>query len=116
MEIISKSNVSSIIKKKKTIFKIIEEDNAKSIFNTRYNIELICTNFKKCIQCYHFVNTSPINETIWEDINAIIFVSSGINIYSKVMAVIHLVWIFIVLWEELAINLQNIQIIKHILI
>ena len=83
MEIISKSNVSSIIKKKKTIFKIIEEDNAKSIFNTRYNIELICTNFKKCIQGYHFVNTSPINETIWEDINAIIFVSSGINIYSK---------------------------------
>jgi hypothetical protein len=40
-------------------------------------------NFGKCVKGYHLVNTSPINETVWEDINALIFVQSGINVYSK---------------------------------
>ena len=40
-------------------------------------------NFGKCVKGYHLVNTSPINETIWEDINELIFVQSGIEVYSK---------------------------------
>lgn len=47
------------------------------------NIELFNINFKKCIKGYHLINLSPINETIWEDINAIIFESIGIIVYSK---------------------------------
>lgn len=47
------------------------------------NIELIDINFKKCIRGYHLINSSSINETIWEDINAIILSSLGIDIYSK---------------------------------
>ena len=46
------------------------------------NIELININFGKCVNGYHLVNTSAINETIWEDINTIIFKSLGITIYS----------------------------------
>jgi hypothetical protein len=47
------------------------------------NTELIDINFKKCVEGYHLINSSPINETIWEDINAIVFSCSGIDIYSK---------------------------------
>lgn len=49
---------------------------------TKFN-SLIETNFKKCVNGYHLVNTSCINETIWEDINEIIFSTVGIEIYSK---------------------------------
>jgi hypothetical protein len=45
-------------------------------------IDLININFGKCVTGYHLVNTSSINETIWEDINTIIFKSLGIDIYS----------------------------------
>lgn len=45
--------------------------------------ELIDQKFKKCIQGYHLVNTSPINETIWEDLNSLIFSSLGIKMFSK---------------------------------
>jgi len=47
------------------------------------DIKNIDTHFKKCVNGYHLINSSPINETIWEDINAVIFSSLGINIYSK---------------------------------
>jgi hypothetical protein len=47
------------------------------------NYELININFNKCVTGYHLINSSSINETIWEDINSIIFSSSGIEIYSK---------------------------------
>jgi hypothetical protein len=47
------------------------------------NIELLDINFKKCVKGYHLINSSPINETIWEDVNSMIFTSSGIDIYSK---------------------------------
>ena len=55
----------------------------KNITDVCENTELIDINFKKCVQGYHLVNSSSINETIWEDINALIFLSLGINIYSK---------------------------------
>lgn len=44
---------------------------------------LIESNFKKCVAGYHYVNQSSINETVWEEINTIIFSSLGIEIYSK---------------------------------
>ena len=47
------------------------------------DMELIDNNFNKCVQGYHLINSSPINETTWEDINAEVFTSLGINIYSK---------------------------------
>jgi hypothetical protein len=47
------------------------------------NIELFDINFKKCVKGYHLINSSYINETIWEDINALIFKASKIDIYSK---------------------------------
>jgi len=68
----------STIKKVKTQPVIIIEDDDKC-----ENIELVDVNFKKCIKGYHLINSSPINETTWEDINAIIFSTSGIEIYSK---------------------------------
>ena len=55
----------------------------KCIYDICENVELIDVNFKKCVKCYHLINSSSINETIWEDINAIIFSSLGILIYSK---------------------------------
>jgi len=74
------------IKKTKNIEFIIEDDDIceiKSITDICKNIELIDINFKKCVKGYHLINSSSINETIWEDINAIIFSSLGIDIYSK---------------------------------
>ena len=54
---------------------------SKNFANTCINKELIDLNFKKCIQGYHLVNTSPVNETIWEDLNSLIFTSVGIEVY-----------------------------------
>jgi len=47
------------------------------------DLELLNLNFEKCIKGWHLINSSVINETIWEDINVIIFNSIGIKIYSK---------------------------------
>jgi len=47
------------------------------------DLELLNINFAKCIKGWHLINSSVINETIWEDINVIIFNSIGIKIYSK---------------------------------
>jgi len=58
---------------------IIENDDDLLLENR----ELIQENFKKCVKGYHLLNTSPINETIWEDLNSLIFSSSGIEVYSK---------------------------------
>lgn len=44
---------------------------------------IIDSNFKKCVKGYHLINSSAINETVWEDINATVFSVSGIDIYSK---------------------------------
>ena len=47
------------------------------------NMETVKYNFTKCVKGYHLVNTSMINETVWEDLNTLIFESVGINVYSK---------------------------------
>lgn len=64
----------------------VKEDDKKTVKSIKdmcENAELIDINFKKCVKGYHLINSSSINETIWEDINAIIFSSLGIEIYSK---------------------------------
>lgn len=60
---------------------IVEEDEPaiKPIINT----ELIADNFNKAIKGYHLMNSSPVNETVWEDLNSMIYTSSGIDVYSK---------------------------------
>ena len=40
-------------------------------------------NFTKCVRGYHLVNSVPINETVWEELNSLIFRSSGVDIHSK---------------------------------
>lgn len=47
------------------------------------DLGLLQINFEKCIKGWHMINSSVINETIWEDINVIIFNSIDIEIYSK---------------------------------
>ena len=84
--VIVASFVSNTKKIKKHQILIIEEDDnceVKQINDICEYIEQIDINFKKCVKGYHLINSSSINETIWEDINAIIFSSSGIDIYSK---------------------------------
>lgn len=55
----------------------------------KMNIEMFCNkklleeNFKKCVKGYHLINSSPIIEKIWEDINANLFTSVGIEVQSK---------------------------------
>ena len=55
----------------------------------KMNIEKFCNknlleeNFKKCVKGYHLINSSPIIEKIWEDINANLFSSVGIEVLSK---------------------------------
>jgi len=46
-------------------------------------IEKIDINFKKYVKGYHLINSYPINKELWEDANSLIFLSSGIDIYSK---------------------------------
>jgi hypothetical protein len=64
---------------------IIEDDepDIKTITNICANPELIDVTFKKCVKGYHLINSSSINETIWEDINSLVFSSLGIQVYSK---------------------------------
>ena len=80
------SSVPKTKKVKKNTILIIEEDDKCEVKKNNdicEYIEQIDINFKKCVKGYHLINSSSINETIWEDINAIIFSSSGIDIYSK---------------------------------
>jgi len=69
-------DAKNIKSKKKEKLIILEEPPIK-------NIELLNENFKKCLRGFHMINSSPVNETIWEDLNSLIFVSSGIEVYSK---------------------------------
>ena len=43
----------------------------------------INANFQKCATGYHMVNSAPMNETIWEEINSIVFSSVGIEVFSS---------------------------------
>jgi hypothetical protein len=40
-------------------------------------------NFQKCVKGYHLVNSSPIKESVWEDINAVVLNESGFSITSQ---------------------------------
>jgi len=79
------------IKKKRKILELIIKDETKIVDDTNIfkNIKdirenkLMDINFKKCVQGYHLCNSSSINETMWEDLNGIVFSSSGIEMYSK---------------------------------
>ena len=84
--VIVSSSVPKTKKVKKQIELVIEEDDkceVKSITDICDNVELIDQNFKKAVKGYHLVNSSIINETMWEDVNSTIFSSLGIDIYSK---------------------------------
>lgn len=81
LEIIT--NTKKVIKQPILIIEDDDKCKIKNITDICENIELIDINFKKCVNGYHLINSSSINETIWEDINAEIFVSLGIYIYYK---------------------------------
>ena len=49
------------------------------------NLELIDINFKKCINGFHLINSFNINETIWEELNSLIFTKSGIFSYQLLL-------------------------------
>jgi len=68
-----------------TIAVAVSNENKSSISNVEHlcNMESVNINFNKCINGYHMINSSPVNETIWEDLNAVIFTSLGIEVYSK---------------------------------
>lgn len=52
----------------------------QTISNDRCLLE---SNFSKCILGYHLINSSPINQTLWEDVNSIIFTHSNIKVFNK---------------------------------
>lgn len=56
---------------------------AKSLPGIFENLEVVGNYFKQAVEGYHLINSSPINEATWEDINALVFSSSGIEVYSK---------------------------------
>ena len=99
-EMINNIVVSQSVLKTKNVKKqpILNDDKfeVKSITDICENIELIDINFKKCVKGYHLINSSSINETIWEDINAIIFSSSGI-IMSVILFVFLILFVYSVL-------------------
>ena len=45
--------------------------------------EQLVANFRACVQGYHMVNSGPVKESTWEDINAQIFEASGIPVTSQ---------------------------------
>jgi hypothetical protein len=47
------------------------------------NMELININFNKCINGFHLINSCNINESIWEELNSLIFTKSEIRVISK---------------------------------
>lgn len=55
----------------------------KDIYDIHKNKKFVSNIFEKCIKGYHLINSSHINETIWEEVNAMIFLSLKIDIYSK---------------------------------
>lgn len=59
------------------------EKHLTKLVDVCHDVSLIDTNFKKCITGYHLINESPVNETMWEDLNAEVFASVGIEIQKK---------------------------------
>jgi hypothetical protein len=52
----------------------------QKICNERH---LLQQNFFKCIKGYHITNISPINQTLWEDVNSTIFIHSNIKVFNQ---------------------------------
>lgn len=73
----------SLTNSKMTTSILTEEKSIKSLGEVCEHIELIDINFKKCVQGYHLINASTIKESVWEDINSLIFSSVGIEVYSQ---------------------------------
>lgn len=44
------------------------------------NKEQFADNFKRCVMGYHFINSEPINETVWEGINGQVLQISGCDV------------------------------------
>lgn len=71
--------------------KIVKEPKVKVVSPVLHTFEDVYSasetdiraKFTKCVKGYHLCNSSPINETIWEDLNSIIFSSVGIDVYSQ---------------------------------
>lgn len=61
------------VSKKKLL--IIEDDDVPLV--PTINKELLAENFMKCVKGYHYINTEPINETVWEAINSQVLELSG---------------------------------------
>jgi hypothetical protein len=61
----------------------LTKPSVKTISDVCENIELIDVNFKKCVQGYHLINASIIKESVWEDINSLIFSSVGIEVFAQ---------------------------------
>jgi len=55
----------------------------ESISDDCEEYSLFDINFNKSVTGYHYINSTPINETVWEDINSLIFSKSNIEIHSK---------------------------------
>jgi len=79
MNIYKRSNLSTImtsvnskITKPKKRFNLIIEEDIVPINKSQF-----ADNFAKCVQGYHFINSEPINETIWETINSQVLSVSG---------------------------------------
>ena len=47
------------------------------------NMELLNINFNKCVNGFHLINSGNINESIWEELNSLIFKKSEIKVTSK---------------------------------
>ncbi len=65
----------------------IQSSNNQNIFNNSFlnesKIAELNATFNKCVKGYHLINSSPVNETTWEDINSLVFNELHINIYSQ---------------------------------
>jgi hypothetical protein len=57
--------------------------NMKNLAGIFEKLDVIDNYFKQAVAGYHLINSSPINEATWEDVNALVFASSGIDVYSK---------------------------------
>ena len=80
--------VKKLKKEKKVKPNIILIEETEPVITQFENIykeseTVIKANFIKCVTGYHLCNSSPINETIWEDLNSIVFSSVGIEVYSQ---------------------------------
>lgn len=57
--------------------KLIIEDDPLTTEEILTKYPDIPNNFVKCVTGYHFINSEPINETVWEAINSQVLLSSG---------------------------------------